>query len=84
MRKLAEGIISKLLLQKVTYRMLPLLPTMQGLFQYCQHQWVKPHFIYRLFSLWADQFPLVLVQTSESGRTLTMDPFQAFSLKKSW
>ena len=50
----AEGSISRPLLWEVTYGILPLLPTMQGSFQYCRRYWVKPHLICRLFSLWAD------------------------------
>ena len=82
-RRLAEGTISRPLLREVTYRMLPLLPIMQGLFRYRRRHWVKPHPICRLFSSWADQFLLALAQTSESGRTLTLDRFQGFSLKES-
>ena len=36
MRRLAKGKISRLLLQKITYGMLPLLPTMQESFRYCR------------------------------------------------
>ena len=80
----AEGSISRPLLREVTYGMLPLLPIMQGPFRYRRRHWVKPHPICRLFSSWADQFPLAPAQTSGSGRTLTLDQFQGFSLKESW
>ena len=82
-RRQAEGMISRPLLQEVIYGMLPLLPTMQEPFRYCRRHWVKPHPICRLFSSWADQFPLAPAQTSGSGRTLTLDWFQGFSLKES-
>ena len=72
-RRPAEGTISRPLLREVIYGMLPLLPTMQGLFRYRRRHWVKPHLICHLFSLWTDQFPLAPAQTSESGRTLTLD-----------
>ena len=60
-RRLAEGTISRSLLWKVLYRMLPLLPIMQELFWYHWRHWVKPHFICRLFSLWVYQFLLASV-----------------------
>ena len=72
-RRPVKGSISRLVLRKVTYGMLPLLPTMRGPFQYRRRHWVKPHPICRLFSSWADQFPLALAQTLGSGRTLTLD-----------
>ena len=50
-KRQVEGTISRLLLQEFTYRMLSLLPTMQGLFQYHQCYWVKPYHICRFFSL---------------------------------
>ena len=82
-RRPAEGTIFRLLLWEVTYGMLPLLPTMRGPFRHRRRHWVKPHPICRLFSSWADQFPLALAQTSGSGRTLTLDWFQGFSSKES-
>ena len=82
-KKLAEGKISRPLLRKVIYKMLLLLPIMQGLFWYCQRYLVKPQPIYHLFSLWANQFPLALAQTLSSGKTLILNRFQDFSLKKS-
>ena len=78
----AEGSISRLLLWKVIYGMLPLLPIMQGPFWYRRRHWIKPHPICRHFSLCVDQFLLVPEQTSESGRTLTLDRFQDFFLKE--
>ena len=82
-RRPAEGSISRPLLREVIYGMLPLLLTMQGLFRYRRYYWVKSHPICRFFSLWADQFPLALAQTSGSGRTLTLDRFQGFFSKES-
>ena len=82
-RRPAEGTISRPLLREVTYGVLPLLPIMQGPFRYRRHHLVKPHPICRLFSSWVDQFPLVLAQTSGSGRTLILNRFQGFSSKES-
>ena len=82
-RKSVEGMISRPLLREVTYGMLPLLPTMQGPFRYRRRHWVKPYPICRLFSSWADQFPLAPAQMSGSSRTLTLDQFQGFSSKES-
>ena len=74
-RRPIEGLISKPLLRKITYGMLPLLPTMQEPFRYRRRHWVKLHPICCFFSLWADQFPLAPAQTSGSDRTLTLDRF---------
>ena len=82
-RRPVKDLISIPLLRKVTYWMLLLLPTMQVSFRYCQRHWVKPHPIYHLFSLWADQFPLAPARMLGSGRTLTLDWFQSFLLKES-
>ena len=82
-RRSAKGSIFRPLLRKVTYWMLPLLATMQGLFRYRRRYWVKPHSICCLFSSLTDQFPLVPAQLSRSSRTLTLDWFQGFSLKES-
>ena len=57
----AKCTISKPLLWNIIYRMLLVLPTIQELFWYCQHYWVKLFPICHLFSLWADQFLLVLL-----------------------
>ena len=81
MRRLDESTISRPLLRKFIYGMLLL--TMQGLFRYRRRHRVKPYPICHFFSLWADQFLLAPAQTSGSGRTLTLNQFQGFSLKES-
>ena len=55
-RRPAEGTISRPLLWEVTYKMLPLLLTMQELFRYRWRHWVKPHPICHFFSLWRISF----------------------------
>ena len=50
-RRLPKSTISKSLLYKVIYKMLPFLQTIQGLFQYYQHLSIRPHSICRLFSI---------------------------------
>ena len=82
MKRPAKGIISKPLLQKVTYEILPLLLIKQGSFRYCWYYWVKLYPICHLFSLWADQFLLAPTQILETGRTITLNQFQGFFLKK--
>ena len=84
MRKPAASPIFRFVLWKLTYGVLSFLSVVWRPFRYRRRHWVKSYPICRLFSSWADQFPLVPAHTSGSDKTLDLAQVQGFSSKKPW